>query len=209
MNGTSQETRADGLATMGPFPITQRHRPARVLLPFSSPGRMWDANGKTPRGAYEIRTRQTTVTHQLRPVPGVPLSSPPRGCAVLMGRPLPGEGAVLRSAPAFSGQEPLAEKQPTRSGPHGIFSYPPPGCVGARGMHHTKITRGLRPVGNQLYSSSWRSASGSPSETNPAMSRGVAESNPTTSIVPASSGSAMLNPLDTIPTTTSFAGMPV
>ena len=76
-------------------------------------------------------------------------------------------------------------------------------------MHHTWITRGLGPVGNRLYSSSWISASGSPSETKPAMSRGAAESNPTTSIVPASSGSAMLNPLDTIPTTTSFAGMSV
>ena len=40
------------------------------------------------------------------------------------------------------------------------------------------------------------------------ISSGTAESKPTTSIIPASSGSAMVNSLLTIPTTTSFAGMP-
>ena len=40
-----------------------------------------------------------------------------------------------------------------------------------------------------------------------AISAGAAESKPTTSIMPASSGSAMVNPLETIATTTSLAGM--
>ena len=38
---------------------------------------------------------------------------------------------------------------------------------------------------------------------------GVAVSKPTTSSMPASFGSAMLNPFDTMPITTSFAPMPV
>ena len=38
---------------------------------------------------------------------------------------------------------------------------------------------------------------------------GVAVSNPTTSSIPASFGSAMVKPFDTIPTMISFAGMPV
>ena len=42
-----------------------------------------------------------------------------------------------------------------------------------------------------------------------AMTAGVPVSKPTTSSIPASSGSAMLNRFDTIPTTTSLAGMPV
>ena len=42
-----------------------------------------------------------------------------------------------------------------------------------------------------------------------ASSCGTAVSNPTTSSIPASSGSAMLNSFDTIPTTTSFAAIPV
>jgi hypothetical protein len=41
-----------------------------------------------------------------------------------------------------------------------------------------------------------------------AMTGGVAGSKPTTSSIPASSGSAMLNPFDVIPTTTSLAGIP-
>jgi len=40
------------------------------------------------------------------------------------------------------------------------------------------------------------------------MTGGVAGSKPTTSSIPASSGSAMLNPFDVIPTTTSLAGIP-
>ena len=42
-----------------------------------------------------------------------------------------------------------------------------------------------------------------------AMIDGVAVSNPTTSSMPASSGSAMLNSFDTIPITTSFAPIPI
>ena len=42
-----------------------------------------------------------------------------------------------------------------------------------------------------------------------AITAGAAVSNPTTSSIPASSGSAMLNPFDTRPTTTSLAAMPV
>lgn len=38
---------------------------------------------------------------------------------------------------------------------------------------------------------------------------GVAVSNPTTSSIPASFGSAIVKPFDTIPTTTSFAGIPI
>src|SRR3954470_23112389 len=41
-----------------------------------------------------------------------------------------------------------------------------------------------------------------------AITGGVDVSKPTTSIMPASSGSATLNPVDVIPTTTSLAGMP-
>ena len=41
------------------------------------------------------------------------------------------------------------------------------------------------------------------------MTSGAEASNPTTSSMPASSGSAMLKPLATSPTTISFAGMPV
>ena len=42
-----------------------------------------------------------------------------------------------------------------------------------------------------------------------AITCGTAASNPTTSSMPASFGSAMLNPFDAIPTTTSLAGIPV
>ncbi len=42
-----------------------------------------------------------------------------------------------------------------------------------------------------------------------AMTDGAAVSKPTTSIMPASSGSAMLKPFDTMPTTASLAAMPV
>jgi hypothetical protein len=41
-----------------------------------------------------------------------------------------------------------------------------------------------------------------------AISAGVAVSKPTTSSMPGSSGSAMVKPLLTMPTTTSFASMP-
>ena len=30
--------------------VAQRHQTARVLLSFSGPGRMWAADGRTPRG---------------------------------------------------------------------------------------------------------------------------------------------------------------
>lgn len=40
------------------------------------------------------------------------------------------------------------------------------------------------------------------------MTAGVAVSKPTTSSMPASFGSAMLNPFEVIPTTTTFAAMP-
>jgi len=42
-----------------------------------------------------------------------------------------------------------------------------------------------------------------------AITVGAAASMPTTSIIPASSGSAMENSFDTMPTTTSLAAMPV
>lgn len=42
-----------------------------------------------------------------------------------------------------------------------------------------------------------------------AIRAGVAESNPTTSSIPASLGSAIVNPLETIPTTTSLAGISI
>ena len=42
-----------------------------------------------------------------------------------------------------------------------------------------------------------------------AITAGAAVSKPTTSSMPASPGSAMENPLETIPTTMSLAGMPI
>jgi len=45
--------------------------------------------------------------------------------------------------------------------------------------------------------------------TNSRIACGTVESNPTTSSIPASRGSAMENPLEHIPITTSFAGIPV
>ena len=56
-----------------------------------------------------------------------------------------------------------------------------------------------RPMRDRLFYARMKSA----------MTVGAAVSKPTTSIMPASSGSAMLNPLDTMPTTISLAAMPV
>jgi hypothetical protein len=79
---------------------------------------------------------------------------------------------------------------------------------GKSGPPRTRCANGGPGVLRESRAGAGHGCSGRRARAKSARIAGVPVSKPTTSIMPASSGSAMLNPFDTMPTTTSLAGMP-